>query len=159
MIRIRIDVDDAENKRKLDALADEHWSWVKNFIEYDKQPGQIQNDAKRKRNQDLRNILGDVYSELENIIKADITKMSNMTKAPKYQKFVINVDKLNELQKEYDELEEKFNEQKKRCEKMGLVCPKPEKDILETIQINKEEATALEVLIADCSQVQQIKTL
>lgn len=141
MIRIRIDCDDAKNKEILDDLADEHWKWVKKYIDYDKQPNQITNDdAKKNRNESLRHLLGDVYDELEDIIKADYQKMSDITKDPKYKKFVINVDKLNELQKEYDELEEKYDEQKKRCEKMGLVCPKPEKDILETIQKNKEEA-------------------
>lgn len=141
MIRIRIDCDDAKNKEILDDLADKHWEWVKKYIDYDKQPNQITNDdAKKNRNESLRHLLGDVYDELEDIIKADYQKMSDITKDPKYKKFVINVDKLNELQKEYDELEEKYDEQKKRCEKMGLVCPKPEKDILETIQKNKEEA-------------------
>lgn len=120
MIRIRIDSDEAENKRKLDDLAQKHWEWVKKYIEYDKLPSQIQNDAKKKRNQDLRNILGGVYSELENIIKADITKMSNMTKDRKYQKFVVNVDKLNVLQKNYDELKDEYEEQKVKSGKKRI---------------------------------------
>lgn len=140
MIRIRIDSNETENKRKLDELAQEHWEWVKKYIDYDSQPSQITDDAKKNRNKSLRNLLGDVYDELEDIITADYQKMSGITKDPNYEKFVINVDGLNDLQKKYDELEEKYYEQKKKCEMLGPACPRSEKIILENIRKNKADA-------------------
>ncbi len=121
MIKIKIDSDEAENKRKLDDLAQKHWEWVKNYIDYDKQPDQITDDAKKNRNKSLRCLLGEnVYKDLEIIIKADYKKLSEMTKNPDYQEFVINIDALNRLQEKYDELVEEYKEQKVKSRKKRI---------------------------------------
>ena len=120
MIRIKIKENEVDNKKELDSLADDHWKWVKDYIEYDKMPAQITNVKKKKRNQSLRTILGVVYGELEGIVKADITKMSSMTKDPKYQNFILDVDKLNGLQKKYDVLKEQYDEQKRKTGKKRI---------------------------------------
>ena len=142
MIRIRIDCDDAKNKEILDDLADEHWKWVKKYIDYDKQPDQITDDeAKKNRNESLRHLLGDVYDELEDIIKADYQKMSDITKNPKYEKFVINVDKLNDLQKKYDELEDEYEVKsgKKRINKSNGLKEAEEKLKEEVAEVSKKK--------------------
>lgn len=139
MIRIRIDSEEAKNKEKLDGFADDHWKWVKKYIAYDKQPNEIiDDDAKKNRNESLRSLLGDVYDELEDIIKADYQKMSAIMNDPKYEKFVINVDKLNDLQKKYDELEEEYEEQKVKSGKKRVNKSNKLKEAEE--KLKKEEA-------------------
>ena len=143
MIRIRIDSDEAENKRKLDDLAQKHWEWVKKYIEYDKLPDEIiDDDAKKNRNESLRNLLGDVYDELEGIIKADYQKMSEITKNPKYEKFVVNVDKLNDLQKKYDELKDEYEEQKVKSGKKRINRSKELKNAEKNLDEEEEKVAS-----------------
>ena len=139
MIRIRIDSNETENKRKLDELAQEHWEWVKKYVDYDSQPSQITDDAKKNRNKSLRNLLGDVYDELEDIIKADYQKMSDITKDPKYEKFVINVDGLNDLQKKYDELKDECEEKKVKSGKKRINKSDELKEAEEKLKEEEEE--------------------
>lgn len=141
MIQIKLDDDPFKNKKKLDELAQKHWKWFKDYVEYDKLPESISNETKKQRNQELRDILGSVYDELETIIKASYDKLSDMTKDSKYQKFVVNVDDLNVWQNKYDDLEEKHIEQRKASGKKSQKRSQDLKDAEEKLQKEKEKVS------------------
>ena len=127
-------------------LAEDHWKWLKEKIEFDKTDLELQNldsekrDVSIQKNLALRKLLAPHFKDLEKIIKGDLDYLKTLNTDPFFSKFFFKPDKeVKEKELELDDATHQWQDQLKVVKELREKRKKDPKDPTIKASLKKED--------------------